>query len=75
MRYPKATRKDLTAPASKFRVLGVIVQEESAEIFVIGDFPTVNAAEEAAARRASIGSPVYVYNDRAELLVRLGSWH
>ncbi len=75
MRYPKATRKDLTAPASQFRVLGVFVDGDSAEIFIIGDFPSMSAAEEIAARRASVGNPVYVYNDRAELMVRLGSWH
>lgn len=75
MRYPKATKQDLTAPTSKFRVLGVLVDDDSAHIYLIGDFPSVIAAEEAATGRASVGSPVHVYNDRAELIVRLGSWH
>ena len=75
MRYPKATKADLTAPVAKFRVLGVIVDNDAAEIYMIGDFPSVAAAEDAAVRRASVGSPVYVYNDKAELIVRIGSWH
>ena len=75
MRYPKATGEDLTAPAAKYRVLGVVLDNDAPTISIIGDFPSVAAAEEAALRRASVGCPMYVYNDRAELLVRLGSWH
>lgn len=75
MRYPKAPRTDLTAPTGKFRVLAVVVEEESADLYTLGDFGSVAAAEQAAIQRAGIGSPVYVYDDKAELLVRYGSWH
>ena len=75
IRYPKATRADLTAPTSQFRVLGVILERNCAEIYVIGDFPCISAAERAAMQRAGVGSPVYVYNDKADLVVRYGSWH
>ena len=75
MRYPKATRTALTAPTGKFRVLGVVVEEDSADVYTVGDFSSVATAEQAAMQRAGIGSPVYVYDDKAKLIVRYGSWH
>ena len=75
MRYPKATRTDLTAPTGKFRVVAVVVDVDSADPYIVGDFGSVAAAEQAAMQRASIGSPVYVYDDKAKLIVRYGSWH
>ncbi len=75
MRYPSATRDELTAPAEKFRVLGVNVEDNCGEIYVVGDFESMSTAEQIAVQTAGIGSPVYIYNDRAELIVRYGSWH
>jgi hypothetical protein len=75
MRYPKAPRTELTAPTGKFRVVAVVVEEESADVYTIGDFSSVAPAEKAAIQRAGIGSPVYVYDDKAKLIVRYGSWH
>ena len=75
MRYPKAPKADLTAPTGKFRVIAVVVEEESADLYTVGDFSSVAAAEEAAKQRAGIGSPVYVYDDKAKLIVRYGSWY
>jgi len=70
MRYPKAPKADLTAPSGKFRVLAVVIGEESADLYTVGDF-----GEQAAMRRAGIGSPVYVYDDKGNLVVWYGSWH
>jgi len=75
MQYPKAPRADLTAPTGKFRVLAVVVDEGSGDLYTVGDFGSLAAAEEAAVQRAGIGSPVYVYDDNAKLIVRYGSWH
>ncbi len=75
MRYPKATRADLTAPSCKFRVLAVDVETDPTAIYLIGDFGSFVAADKAATQNAEIGRPVYVYNDKAELMVRYGSWH
>jgi hypothetical protein len=75
MRYPKAPRTDLTAPTGKFRALAVVVEEESADLYTLGDFASVAAAEQAARQRAGIGSPVFVYDDKAKLIVRYGSWY
>ena len=75
MRYPKATSTELIAPRGKFRVLAIAVEPESADLYTVGDFSSVAATEQAARQRAGIGSPVYVYDDKAKLLVRYGSWH
>ncbi len=75
MRYPKATKEELTAPTAKFRVLGVDVRAASEAVYVIGDFDSLPAAKEAAKQKAGIGSPAFIYNDQAELIVRYGSWH
>jgi hypothetical protein len=75
MRYPTPTRTDLTVPTGKFRVVAVVVDADSADPYFVGDFGSVAAAEEVAIQRAGIGSPVYVYDDKAKLIVRYGSWH
>ncbi len=75
MRYPKAARADLTAPSCKFRVLAVDVETDPTAVYVMGDFGSLVAAERAATQSADVGRPVYVYNDKAELIVRFGSWH
>ena len=75
MRHPKATKEELTAPTGKFRVLGVDVRAHSEAVYLIGDFDSLTAAKEAAKQRAGIGSPIFIYNDQAELIVRYGSWH
>jgi hypothetical protein len=38
MRHPKATRTDLTAPTDKFRVVAVVVDVDSADPYIVGDF-------------------------------------
>jgi hypothetical protein len=65
----------LTAPTGKFRVLGIDVHVDSEAVYLIGDFDTLAHAKEAANRRAGTGSPVFIYNDQAKLIVRYGSWH
>jgi len=75
MRYPKAPRADLTALTGKFRVLAIVVEAESADLYTLGDFSSVAAAEQAVMQRAGIGSPVCVYDDKAKLIVRYGSLH
>jgi hypothetical protein len=74
MRYPSQSKEDLRAPKSLFRVVAVDVEESSGP-FVLGDFDTLHAANQAATVRASIGTPVYIYDDRGEVIERLGSWH
>jgi hypothetical protein len=75
MRYPKATKEQLTAPTGRFRVLGVDVRTGSDAVYMVGDFDSVSAANTAAKERAGPDSPTFVYNDRAELIMRYGSWH
>jgi hypothetical protein len=75
MRNPKATKEELTAPIGKFRVLGVDVHVDTGAVYLIGDFDTITLAKEAAKQRASTGSPMFIYNDQAKLIVRYGSWH
>ena len=75
MRYPTASKEQLSAPKSQFRVIGVDVEYASGNVYQVGDFDTLAAAQAAASERAGIGSPVYVCNDAGEVLVRLGSWH
>lgn len=75
MRYPKATREQLTAPTGRFRVLGVDVGADSESVYLIGDFDSLSAAKTAAMERSGPASPTFVYNERAELIMRYGSWH
>ncbi len=74
MRYPPPNGEHLQAPPSQYRVIGVDVDDASGT-YVIGDFASMDAAHEVANSRAGVGSPVYIYDDRGEMLVRLGSWH
>ncbi len=74
MRYPQTSKGQLQAPPLQFRVVGVSVAD-ALGIYQLGDFDTLDAAQSVAAQRASIGSPVYIYNDSGELVVRFGSWH
>ena len=74
MRYPTATEIELTAPASQLRVVCVDVQEELG-LYHIGDFDTLDVAYRVAMERARVGSPVYIYDDIGDVIVRLGSWH
>ena len=75
MRYPTASKEQLTAPKSQFRVVAVDVKDVSGNVYKVGDFETLSAAQAAARERAGVGSPVFVYDDAGEALVRLGSWH
>jgi hypothetical protein len=75
MRYPKATKADLTAPHAKYRVLGVEINATSESVFSIGDFDSLDAAKNAAELKAGTGVPIFIYNDRGELIERFGSWH
>ena len=72
---PEGARRYLTAPTGNFRVLAAVVEADSAYIYIVGDFSSVATAEQAAMQRAGIGSHVYVYDDKAKLIVRYGSWH
>jgi hypothetical protein len=74
MRYPSASADELTAPRSQLRVVSVDVQD-GLGLYHIGDFDTLEAAHRAAMERAHVGSPVYIYDDIGDLIVRLGSWH
>jgi hypothetical protein len=64
MRYPKASRTDLTALTGEFRVVAVVVHADSADPYILGDFGSLAAAEEAAMQRAGTGSPVSVYDHK-----------
>jgi hypothetical protein len=75
MRYPKATKEELTAPPAQYRVLGVETHSNAESVFSIGDFNSLDAAKQAAKEKAETGTPIFIYNDRAELVVRYGSWH
>jgi hypothetical protein len=74
--YPKKTQTwNLTAPTGKFRVLGVEVGAEAAAVYVVGDFASIAAAEQAATQKMRFGGPVFVYNDETRLILRCGKWH
>jgi hypothetical protein len=75
MRYPKATKEELTAPPAQFRVLGVEIHATSESVFSIGDFDSLDAAKKAAKQKAGTGVPIFIYNDHGEFIVRYGSWH
>lgn len=74
MRYPNASKDELTAPKSKLRVVAVDVQDELG-LYHIGDFDDFEEAHRAAMERARVGSPVYICDDIGDIIVRLGSWH
>lgn len=74
MRYPIGSKAELKAPPQGFRVIEVDLNQR-ADNLVVGDFETLQAAKAAAARRAQVGTPIYIYDDRGELVERYGSWH
>jgi hypothetical protein len=74
MRYPKATKEELTAPPAKFRVLAVDTAGRTEAVHLVSDFDSLADAKTTAKQKAGIGTPVFVYNDQA-LIVRYGSWH
>jgi hypothetical protein len=57
MRYPKTSRTDLTAPTGKFRVLAIVVEAVSADLYTVGDFGSLAGAEQAAMKRAGHREP------------------
>ncbi len=61
----------LRAPTGKFRVIGFALRD--GHNYVIGDFDAKDAAEECAKQHGTVGNPVHVYDDRADLVVRYGS--
>ncbi len=74
MRYPTSNQQNLRAPRSHFRVVAVDT-EETASVYQIGDFVSLEAAQSAASERARVGIPVFIYNEDGKLIVRFGSWH
>jgi len=74
MRYPPADQHNLRAPRSQFRVVAMDT-EETASLYQIGDFLSLEAAQSAASDRARVGHPVFIYNEDGKLVVRFGSWH
>ena len=45
MRYPNATKEELTAPPAQYRVLGVETHSNAESVFSIGDFNSLDAAK------------------------------
>jgi CRISPR/Cas system endoribonuclease Cas6 (RAMP superfamily) len=74
MRYPIGSKAELKAPPKGFRVVEVDLSQGAGN-FVVGDFQTLPEAQEAANRRAQVGSPIYIYDDEGKLVERYGSWH
>jgi hypothetical protein len=75
MRYPNVPKEQLTAPATKFRVFGVETDSSADAVFSIGDFNSLDSAKHAAKQKAGTGTPIFIYNDRGEVVVRYGSRH
>lgn len=75
MRYPKARPEELQAPAGKFRVIGVDLKTAATANYHLGDFDTLATADRIAQDKAGVGNPVFIYDDKCELVVRYGSWH
>ncbi len=75
MRYPVAKPEELQAPKGKFRVIGVDLKIATDANYHIGDFDTFCVAEQVAREQASVGKPIFIYDDNCELVVRYGSWH
>jgi len=75
MRYPKANAEELQAPKGKFRVIGVDLKAAAIANYHVGDFETLAMAKKVAKGKASVGNPIYIYDDTSELVVRYGSWH
>ncbi len=75
MRYPHTSREELTAPRGKFRLIALDVKEGAREGYTLGDFDALESAKQVAEKKSGVGHPVYVYDDKGELVVRFGSWH
>ncbi len=75
MRYPRASQEDLKAPEGKFRLITVDLSEGSSAVYRLGDFGNLETAKNVAEQKSGVGRPVYVYNDKGELIMRYGSWH
>lgn len=75
MRYPEASAEELRAPSGKFRVIGVDLKTAPTANYHLGDFATLSMAEKVAQEKACVGNPVYVYDDKSDLVIRYGSWH
>ena len=75
MRYLQASKEELQPPKGKFRVIGVDLKEGPPSNYHLGDFDSLSAAQKLAKQKAGIGNPIFIYDDRAELVVRYGSWH
>jgi phosphoribosylpyrophosphate synthetase len=75
MRYPTASKQELMAAAGKFRVIGVDLHNGESGNYLLGEFDTLDAAKDCAKLKAGVASPVFIYNDAGELVVRYGSWH
>lgn len=75
MRYPKASDEELRAPQGKFRVVGVDLKVAATANYQLGDFDDFDTADRVAKEKASVGNPVYIYDDDSRLILRYGSWH
>ncbi len=59
------------APRGTFRVVGFALTDD--QIYLIGDFANIEAAEESAKKHGTVGNPAHVYDDLGNLVVRYGS--
>jgi len=75
MRYPQASPEQLQAPSGKFRVIGVDLKTAATATYHLGDFDAFDTADKIAREKATVGNPVFIYDDKRELVVRYGSWH
>ncbi len=75
MRYPGASQQQVKAPEGKFRLIALDLDEGSRDGYNLGDFDALEAAKQVAEEKSGVGHPVYVYNDKGELVMRFGSWH
>ena len=75
MRYPEASAEELQAPKGQYRVIGVDLKVSATANYHLGDFATLSMAEQVAREKGCVGTPVYVFDDKSDLVVRYGSWH
>ena len=75
MRYPRASERERTAPAGKFRLIALDLTDNSDAEYCLGDFDSLESAKQVAEEKSSVGQPIFVYDDKGELVVRHGSWH
>ncbi len=74
MRYPRASLEERTAPPGKFRLIALDLGDNLSE-HRLGDLDTLDSAKKVAEQKSGVGCPVFVYDDRGELIIRFGSWH